>query len=106
MPLPKVEDIRKLSDEELSEQILDTKQELFQLRFQKAIRQTVQPHQFRHARHRLAQMLTVERERQLAAEREAAAQAATATAPSIDTEPTEPEVAKSAEPEAATEQEE
>jgi large subunit ribosomal protein L29 len=67
MPLPKVEDVRKLTDAELSEQILATKQELFQLRFQKATRQSVQPHQFKHARHRLAQMLTVERERQLAA---------------------------------------
>lgn len=63
MPLPKVVDIRGLSDQELEDQITATKKELFQLRFQKATRQTVNPHQFKHARHRLAQLKTIERER-------------------------------------------
>jgi large subunit ribosomal protein L29 len=65
MPLPKVEDARNLSDEELQEQIIAVKRELFQLRFQKGTRQLDKPHQFKHARHRLAQLMTVERERQL-----------------------------------------
>jgi large subunit ribosomal protein L29 len=67
MPLPKVEEIRDLSDQELSEQIVATKKQLFELRFQKATRQLEKPHQFKHLRHRLAQLMTLERERQLAA---------------------------------------
>jgi large subunit ribosomal protein L29 len=71
MPLPKVEEIRDLDDQELNDRIVATKKELFQLRFQKATRQLEKPHQFKHLRHRLAQLLTVERERQLAAEKSA-----------------------------------
>jgi large subunit ribosomal protein L29 len=65
MPLPKIEDARNLNDEDLQGQILAVKRELFQLRFQKGTRQLEKPHQFKHARHRLAQLMTVERERQL-----------------------------------------
>jgi large subunit ribosomal protein L29 len=67
MPLPKIEEIRDLSDQELSDQIVETKKQLFELRFQKATRQLEKPHQFKHMRHRLAQLMTLERERQLAA---------------------------------------
>lgn len=66
MALPKIDDIRELSDQELNDQIIAVKKELFQLRFQKATRQTVQPHQFKHARHRLAQLMTIEQARKLA----------------------------------------
>jgi large subunit ribosomal protein L29 len=65
MPLPKVKDARNLSDIELQEQIVAVKRELFQLRFQKGTRQLEKTHQFKHARHRLAQLMTIERERQL-----------------------------------------
>ncbi|RAM50709.1 50S ribosomal protein L29 [Mastigocladus laminosus UU774] len=67
MPLPKISEARELSDEKLAEEILAVKKQLFQLRLQKATRQLEKPHQFRHARHRLAQLLTVESERQRAA---------------------------------------
>ncbi|MGA7933433.1 MAG: 50S ribosomal protein L29 [Kovacikia sp.] len=70
MPLPKIEEARNLNDEDLQEQILAVKRELFQLRFQKGTRQLEKPHQFKHARHRLAQLMTVERERQLKQEDE------------------------------------
>jgi large subunit ribosomal protein L29 len=73
MALPKVADARKLSDEELLDEIVATKRRLFQLRFQKATRQLdKQVHQFKHERHRLAQLMTVQRERQLAAAAETA----------------------------------
>lgn len=71
MPLPKVEEIQDLSDQELNDRIVATKQELFQLRFQKATRQLEKPHQFKHLRHRLAQLMTIERERQLKASKAA-----------------------------------
>lgn len=67
MPLPKIEEARNLSDTELEEQIIAVKRQLFELRFQKGTRQLDKSHQFKHARHRLSQLMTVERERQLAA---------------------------------------
>ena len=67
MALPKISEIRDLSDQELNEQIAAAKKQLFDLRFQKATRQLEKSHQFKHTRHRLAQLMTVERERQLAA---------------------------------------
>ncbi len=67
MPLPKISEARELSDEKLAEEILAVKKQLFHLRLQKATRQLEKPHQFRHARHRLAQLLTVESERKRAA---------------------------------------
>jgi len=70
MPLPKVDEIRELSDQELSDRIVATKKQLFELRFQKATRQLDKSHQFKHTRHRLAQLMTLERERQIALERE------------------------------------
>jgi large subunit ribosomal protein L29 len=66
MPLPKISEARELTDEQLAEEILAVKKQLFQLRLQKATRQLEKPHQFRHARHRLAQLMTVEAERQRA----------------------------------------
>ncbi|MGG6264857.1 50S ribosomal protein L29 [Leptolyngbya sp. AN03gr2] len=68
MALPKVADARSLNDEELSDQILAVKKELFQLRMQQGTRQLEKPHQFKHVKHRLSQLLTVERERQLKGE--------------------------------------
>lgn len=69
MALPKIADARSLSDEELTEEILTVKRELFQLRLEQATRRLEKPHLFKHSKHRLAQLLTVERERELAAAR-------------------------------------
>ncbi|MGL5942726.1 MAG: 50S ribosomal protein L29 [Waterburya sp.] len=66
MALPKIEDARKLSDEELAEEILGVKRKLFQLRLEQATRRLEKPHLFKHTKHRLAQLLTVEREREIA----------------------------------------
>ena len=67
MALPKIEDARKLGEEELAEEILAIKRELFQLRLEQATRRVEKPHLFKHTKHRLAQLLTVEREREIAA---------------------------------------
>ncbi len=64
MALPKIAEVRELNDEELADQIVAVKRELFELRFQLATRQLAAPHYFKHKKHRLAQLLTVERERQ------------------------------------------
>lgn len=65
MALPKIDEIRDLSDQEIEEQIIEVKKQLFELRFQKGTRRLEKPHQFKHNRHRLAQLMTIERERQL-----------------------------------------
>jgi large subunit ribosomal protein L29 len=67
MPLSKISAARELNDEQLGEAIVAVKRQLFQLRLQKATRQLEKPHQFKHARHRLSQLLTVEGERNRAA---------------------------------------
>ncbi|MGK7877755.1 MAG: 50S ribosomal protein L29 [Xenococcaceae cyanobacterium] len=94
MPLPKIEDARKLNDEELADEILAVKRQLFQLRMEQATRSLEKPHQFKHARHRLGQLMTVERERQLAAAKEKAQ------------EPEVPEAVEEPEAEHQTQQEE
>ena len=68
MALSNIKEARSLSDDEVLTAIAEAKRELFQLRFQKATRQLdKQVHQFKHLRHRLSQLMTVQRERQLAA---------------------------------------
>jgi large subunit ribosomal protein L29 len=67
MALSKMSDLRDLSSDDVEAQILDLKRQLFDLRFQKATRQTVQPHQFKHTRHKLAQLMTLKQQRQLQA---------------------------------------
>jgi large subunit ribosomal protein L29 len=69
MALSKIADLRQLKDNEIADQIIDLKKQLFDLRFQQATRQEVKSHQFKHIRHQLAQLMTVERERQLAAQK-------------------------------------
>ena len=67
MALPKVREARELDDQALEQAIADTRRKLFDLRFQQATRQLQTGlHQFKHERHRLAQLMTVLRERQLA----------------------------------------
>ncbi len=65
MPLPKIEEARNLGEQELADQIVAVKKQLFTLRMQKGTRQLEKPHLFKHTRHQLSQLLTVERERQL-----------------------------------------
>lgn len=67
MALPKIQEARDLDDQALEQAIADTRRKLFDLRFQQATRQLEGGlHQFKHERHRLSQLMTVLRERQLA----------------------------------------
>jgi large subunit ribosomal protein L29 len=63
MALPKIEDARNLSDEEISEAIVEAKRKLFQLRLEKATGRLEKTHEFKHTRRWVAQLLTVETER-------------------------------------------
>ncbi len=64
MARSKMSDLRKLSASEVETQIQQLKKELFDLRFQKATRQEVQPHQAGQIRHQIAQLMTLQREQQ------------------------------------------
>ncbi len=63
MARPNPADVRKLADNEIDQQISDLRRELFDLRFQQATRQLNNTHRFKEARIKLAQLLTVQKER-------------------------------------------
>jgi large subunit ribosomal protein L29 len=65
MALPKIAEVREMSEQELSEAIVEIKRDLFKLRMNRATSQPFKPHEFKHKKHRLAQLLTVEHERKL-----------------------------------------
>lgn len=58
-------EIRKLTDEELHEKIVELKEELFNLRFQKATGQLENPMRLRQVRKNIARIKTILREREL-----------------------------------------
>jgi large subunit ribosomal protein L29 len=69
----KVREIRDLGELELMERLESLKEELFNLRFQLATGQLDNPMRIKQVRHEIARILTVLRERELAAELEEAA---------------------------------
>ncbi len=63
----KVEEIRKMSDEELSSELASLKEELFKLRFQLATNQVDNTSQIAQVKRDIARVMTIQREKQLAA---------------------------------------
>ena len=59
MSLSKFADITSLSNDEISEAIIETENQLFNLRFKQATRQTFKSHEIKNARRRLAQLKTL-----------------------------------------------
>ena len=59
MSLPKFADIISLSNTEISEAIIETESQLFNLRFKKATRQSFRSHEIKNAKRRLAQLKTL-----------------------------------------------
>ena len=64
MARPNAADVRSLSDSDINEQIDGLRRELCQLRFEQATRQLANTHRFKEVRIKLAQLLTVQSERQ------------------------------------------
>ena len=64
----RVDTIRALSPEELSKQLEDAYQELFNLRFRHATRQLTNYSELRQVRKKIARIKTIMRERELAGE--------------------------------------
>ena len=61
----KVKEIRELSTEEINKKLVETKEELFNLRFQQATGNLEKPSRIRELRHLVARLKTVLREREL-----------------------------------------
>lgn len=61
----KVKEIRELSTEDIQAKIKESKEELFNLRFQQATGSLEKPSRIRELRHDVARMNTVLREREL-----------------------------------------
>ena len=61
----KVEELRKLSTEELNNKIKENKEELFNLRFQQTTGNLEKPVRLRELRKQVAKMKTIIREREL-----------------------------------------
>ena len=58
----KVNEIRELSAEEINKKLVETKEELFNLRFQQATGNLEKPSRIRELRHTVARMKTVLKE--------------------------------------------
>ncbi|MCP9776036.1 50S ribosomal protein L29 [Cyanobium sp. HWJ4-Hawea] len=67
MARPNITEVRKLSGEEINEQINATRRELFTLRFEQATRRLEKPHRFKEARIKLAHLMTVQQEQKRSA---------------------------------------
>ena len=63
----KVEDIRKMSADELSKELTSLKEELFKLLFQHATNQLENPAQIAQVKKDIAKVMTIKREKELAA---------------------------------------
>jgi large subunit ribosomal protein L29 len=61
----KIEDIKVLTDEELSQKLYSLKEELFHLRRKKSVGQLEHPEQVRIIRKDIARVLTIQKERSL-----------------------------------------
>ena len=62
MALPKIEEVRALNTKDLENEILTIKKQLFKLRFCRGTKETFKPHEFKHKKHRLGQLLLVKGE--------------------------------------------
>ena len=63
MNFPKFNDIKDLSNSEISKNIIQVEKELFDLKFRKATRQSFKSHEIKYAKRKLAQSKTVLTER-------------------------------------------
>ena len=57
-------ELKNLDNETLSKEIVATKKQLFELRLKKVTRQSFKPHLFKHHKRKVAQLLTLESQKQ------------------------------------------
>jgi large subunit ribosomal protein L29 len=63
--MPEKKELRRLSADELAEELKTAKEELLDMRFQLATRQLKDVHAIRRTRRRIARALTVQRQREI-----------------------------------------
>jgi large subunit ribosomal protein L29 len=64
MAFAPLSELKSFDKETLTNEIVSTKKQLFELRLKKATRQSFKPHLFKHNKRRIAQLLTLESEQQ------------------------------------------
>lgn len=64
MAFKKIAEARELTDEQIVSEITTAKQKLFQLRLQQTTGRLEKPHEFKHTKRWIAQLMTVQTERQ------------------------------------------
>lgn len=72
-------ELREMTDEQLDAELNSTRKELFNLKFQAAVERIDAPSNLRRLRREMARIKTIQRERQIAAQREEAATAPAAS---------------------------
>ena len=63
MPFQNFSDFKDFDDAQLSEEIVVAKKSLFEMRLKKATRQTFKSRLFKHTKRKVAQLMTIERQR-------------------------------------------
>lgn len=61
MSLPKIDEIKHLTNSELEDEVLNIKKELFRLRLRRATKQSFKSHEIKHSKHRLSQLLMIKK---------------------------------------------
>jgi large subunit ribosomal protein L29 len=65
MSLPQIKQLNLLNNEQLTQEILASKKELFKLRLKQSTKQYFTPHSFRHIKHRLGQLMMLQKQRRI-----------------------------------------
>nr|YP_009511097.1 ribosomal protein L29 [Hydropuntia rangiferina]AXI96770.1 ribosomal protein L29 [Hydropuntia rangiferina]UAD87451.1 ribosomal protein L29 [Hydropuntia rangiferina] len=60
MALPNINNIKNLTKEEIKEKIIEIKKEILELKFKQATKQNIKSHLFKHKKHQLSQLLTIQ----------------------------------------------
>nr|YP_010199032.1 ribosomal protein L29 [Hydropuntia urvillei]UAD88481.1 ribosomal protein L29 [Hydropuntia urvillei] len=60
MSLPQIQEINNLTHNEIEEKIVKLKKEIFELKLKQATKQNIKSHLFKHKKHQLSQLLTIQ----------------------------------------------
>nr|YP_009295940.1 ribosomal protein L29 [Schimmelmannia schousboei]AOM64875.1 ribosomal protein L29 [Schimmelmannia schousboei] len=64
MAFTKITNIKNLELNKIQEKIIELKKEIFHLKLKQKTKQNILPHMFKHKKHELAQLLTIETQQQ------------------------------------------
>nr|BDA98301.1 ribosomal protein L29 [Rhodomonas sp. NIES-1006] len=64
MTLSNFQELKEFDDNKIQDIIVESKKELFNLRLQKATRQSFKAHEFKHLKRKVAQLMTLQSQRE------------------------------------------